>query len=286
VAHEHPPLDFPLFGLNATWHGPRWLDFLEGQAGDPVVGAWLGHGDDNRRHNASNWAFVGTFSRTRVEAGGWLGSDETFEQYLARRTALVVDDRPLLDRLLAAPDGWESWDAVTFSLGTRTLSARKWVHAGAQAVLSFDLSGLGLMVHSRGLGGADLSLDEVSDFRRYHFDPTCPLLYPAVIENSVEAATGISGCPEQESHGQAVVEDAAPDDEYCCDQRESRDQYCRPSKGGFPAARGIESAPGQEKDEADLARECQPPADIEPIAAVEDGLSYRADPNGHDVLTE
>ena len=104
---------------------------------------------------------------------------------------LLAHDRPSLDHLLATPDGWVSWDAVNLALGTRTLSARRLEHAGAQAVLSFDLSGLGLMVHSRGLGGADLSLDEVSDFRRYHFDPTCPLLYPAVIENSVEAALGI-----------------------------------------------------------------------------------------------
>lgn len=190
MAHEHPPLDFPLFGLKATWHGPRWLDFVEGQAGDPVVGAWLGHGDDNRRPRLGSWALVGTFSRQHVDAV-WLGPSETFEHYLVRRTAmLVLDEGPMLDHLLATPDEWEAWEAATLTVGARTLSARTLERAGVRAVLSLDLPGLGVIVHSHGLEGADLSLDEISDYQGYHFDPAVPLAYPAVLTRSIEAALG------------------------------------------------------------------------------------------------
>jgi hypothetical protein len=29
-----PPLDFRIYALDATWTGPRWLDFFEGKAAD------------------------------------------------------------------------------------------------------------------------------------------------------------------------------------------------------------------------------------------------------------
>ena len=183
------------------WQGPRWLDFLEGQAGEPVVGAWLGHGDDDRQRHSGSWAFIGTFSRQHVTSG-WLGPDETFEHHLVRRAAMIgVKDRPSLDRVLSAPDEWETWDAADLSLGEQTLSARTLEHAGVRVALSFDLPELGLIVHSRGFGSVDLSLAEVSDHRRYHFDPTEQLAYPTVLIDSVEAARGFPADTEAREGG-------------------------------------------------------------------------------------
>ncbi|NPC41676.1 hypothetical protein [Nocardioides sp. zg-1230] len=103
---------------------------------------------------------------------------------------LGMDNGPLLDHLHSSPNEWETWDAATLTVGTQTLSARALERAGARAVLSLDLPGLGLIVHSRGLGDSDLSLSEVSDYRGYHFDPAVPLAYPAVLTRSIEAALG------------------------------------------------------------------------------------------------
>ena len=74
--------------------------------------------------------------------------------------------------------------------GTRTLAARSIERAGAQVLLSFALPGLGLLVHSRGLRADGLALADVPDYGIYHFDPTVPLDYPAVLIDSVEAALG------------------------------------------------------------------------------------------------
>lgn len=187
MAHQHPPLDFPLVGLDASWRGPRWLDFLEGQAGKPVVGAWLGHGDDYERPTTGSWAFVGTFSRKHVDAD-WRGPSRSFEEFLASTAAMFLQGDASSPEV--APE-WELWDATTVSLGARTLSARIFEHAGAQVLLSFDLPGLGLLVRSRGLRADGLALAEVADYRSYHFDPTVPLAYPVVLLDSVEAALGI-----------------------------------------------------------------------------------------------
>jgi hypothetical protein len=41
----HPPLDFSLFGLN-EWSGARWVEFFEGEIGEPVWAVTLAHSRD------------------------------------------------------------------------------------------------------------------------------------------------------------------------------------------------------------------------------------------------
>jgi hypothetical protein len=39
-----PAIDFPSFGLDDGWTGPRWMSFFEGQGGRPIWGVHLAHG--------------------------------------------------------------------------------------------------------------------------------------------------------------------------------------------------------------------------------------------------
>jgi hypothetical protein len=54
-----PPIDFPLFGLDRAWSGPRWLDFVDGNPGEPVDWVWLGHGDRHGPMRGHPWTSVG-----------------------------------------------------------------------------------------------------------------------------------------------------------------------------------------------------------------------------------
>ena len=112
----------------------------------------------------------------------------SFEQFLASTAAVFLQGDAASPEV--APE-WELWDATTLSCGARTLSARIFERAGAQVLVSFDLPGLGLLVKSRGLRSGGLGLAEVTDYRSYHFDPTVPLAYPAVLLDSAETALGI-----------------------------------------------------------------------------------------------
>ncbi|SFP52939.1 hypothetical protein SAMN05421810_102861 [Amycolatopsis arida] len=58
-----PPADFPVYGLDERWRGPRWLDFFEGRPGDPVWAVWLGHREAEGDHGVR----VGTLPRERYD---------------------------------------------------------------------------------------------------------------------------------------------------------------------------------------------------------------------------
>lgn len=38
-----PPIDFPVYGMDPSWAGTRWLDYYQGKVGDPVWSVGLGH---------------------------------------------------------------------------------------------------------------------------------------------------------------------------------------------------------------------------------------------------
>ena len=68
---EHPPVDFPVYGMDETWAGPRWLDHLEGAGGEPLIGVWLAHGPQlDPVEHPGPWARVVTVPRRRWPAEG------------------------------------------------------------------------------------------------------------------------------------------------------------------------------------------------------------------------
>jgi hypothetical protein len=58
-----PPVDFPLYGLEASWPGSRWLELFGDAIGDPVNWVVLGH----RSLNGESVIVVETFSQPRTD---------------------------------------------------------------------------------------------------------------------------------------------------------------------------------------------------------------------------
>jgi hypothetical protein len=59
-----PPVDFPVYGLDASWCGSRWLELFGDAIGDPVHWVAFGH----RSLNGESVIVVETFSRPRTDA--------------------------------------------------------------------------------------------------------------------------------------------------------------------------------------------------------------------------
>jgi hypothetical protein len=59
-----PPVDFPVYGLDASWPASRWLELSGDAIGDPVHWVMLGH----RSLDGDSVIVVETFSRPRTDA--------------------------------------------------------------------------------------------------------------------------------------------------------------------------------------------------------------------------
>jgi hypothetical protein len=59
-----PPIDFPVYGLGASWTGSRWLELFGDRTGNPVRWVELGH----RSLDGQSVIAVQTFSRPRTDA--------------------------------------------------------------------------------------------------------------------------------------------------------------------------------------------------------------------------
>jgi hypothetical protein len=189
MANRFPPFDFPLYGLDATWTGPRWLDFFEGRAGSPSWGAWLGHGHDPDRKQADDWVIVGSFPvRRSIELQ--LQPGETFEHYLASVATLVLfnDSVEGPARLEAEPDRWSEWPSTSVMVDGRSVSGHVVERGSAWAAFITGLDEVGLVIHASGNAGQALSMVEVTDSGAYHFNSDVPLDYPAALHASREAA--------------------------------------------------------------------------------------------------
>jgi hypothetical protein len=189
MGNRFPPFDFPLYGLDATWTGPRWLDFFEGKVGSPSWGAWLGHGHDPDRKEGDEWVIVGSFPVGRsIELQ--LQPGETFEHYLASVATLVLfnDSVEGPARLEAEPDRWSEWPSTSLAVDGRSVSAHVLERGSAWAAITTGLHEVGLVIHASGTAGQELSLVEVTDSGAYHFDSEVPLDYAAVLHTSRRAA--------------------------------------------------------------------------------------------------
>jgi hypothetical protein len=191
VTHLHPPIDIPMYGLDRTWAGPRWLDSLDGRAGHPVWGIWLGHGRDVVRGAGSHWVVIGSFSRDR--SAPLRSRGETFEHGLAFDAARVLLGHTRdIRRIEMEADRWESWPTVAWRVDGQVVTARLLVENGrAWAGFTSDVPQMGLVIHGGGLDPHGLALARVRDSSSYHFAAESPLEYPTAIEASQGAALGL-----------------------------------------------------------------------------------------------
>ena len=193
--HSHPRLDFPLYGLPSSCEGARWLEFIEGQVGDPVWAAWLAHAP---RRGPYQWCLIGTLPTSRSRAAPAVTDPELVSRevaFTAARWLLGVTNpgnsldeaarqrylRNSVPFLTEQAKAWTTWSPATWSVDNRQMQARVLRWAGAWAGFTTDLPDAALIVITQGLSADNLDLVRV-DPSAYHFAVESPIDYPTTLQ--------------------------------------------------------------------------------------------------------
>jgi hypothetical protein len=178
-----PPVDFPIYGLDGSWTGPRWLDYLGGsQNGQPTPDVWLAHSDRRWPTRGHPWVKIATF---RPSGEPWAAPPvDPAEAQLARPAlySLVnlvwpdvgVDDRALLRRVTvsyceARISRCASWAPTRWTVDSGTVTARFARFAGGWAAYLCERDRIALAAVGVGASPHDLSLLRVTSGAPYHF---------------------------------------------------------------------------------------------------------------------
>jgi hypothetical protein len=202
-----PPVDFPVYGLDASWPGSRWLESFGEAIGDPVHWVSLGHQD----LNGASLIFVETFSRPRIDARK-NSSGQSPLQHVAFYAAAALINVTLPVQSLSRPDGYgralaghadersgqcAQWPLVRWRVDGAAAAARAWWFAGGWAAVSSAVEGAYLAAVGVGTDPDGLSLALLQDASAYHFDLDEPL-HPRVMPASARAAgVQFEGAPWQ-----------------------------------------------------------------------------------------
>jgi hypothetical protein len=192
-----PPVDFPVYGLDASWTGPRWLASYGYAIGDPVTWVSLGH----LARDGASVVFVQSFSLPRIDV--WEGpSGQPPLQHVAFDAATVLINVTLPVQSAARPDGLlrtlagyadersrecAQWPPVCWVVDGTAVAANVLRFAGGWAAVSCATAGAYLAAVGVGTAPDGLSLTLLSDASAYHFDLAEPLS-PRVVSESARAA--------------------------------------------------------------------------------------------------
>lgn len=128
----HPPLDFPLYGLDSPAVGRRWVEFFEGQLGLPVWSVWLDHLIDDRL------LVVRTAPQARWNDVMGRGAAAGMVEFAATGIRVLLDQpRPQLgagegvaydEQLVSTSESvarqWKKWEAVAWPVDGEDHDAR------------------------------------------------------------------------------------------------------------------------------------------------------------------
>jgi hypothetical protein len=199
-----PPVQFPVYGLDAARPGVRWLDGYGDALGDDVRWVGLAHGDQK----ADELIMVETFSRGLTDNLHWRGGEPPLKS-VSFAAAVTLVNLTLPDLSVARPEGLlqaavnhaddhsrrhADWTRVTWQVDGVPVAARAWEFAGGWAAFSDALDDVYLAV-SGSTGSPDgVVLTRLTDARAYHFGLDQPL-HPQVINASSAAALADSDRP-------------------------------------------------------------------------------------------
>ncbi len=206
VETTFPAVDFPLYGVDeGSWQGPRWLDFIEGQAGAPTWALWLQHGFTPAPDPTRPWARVGNLPRERhtrlmTPNGGDPAREVAFAALftLVNLTLPAAEDRPgaedYLQQLVAyaeaQADCYADWPTATWRIDGIAVSAHVHHWAGAWAGFTTELDDVDVVALGFRVPVEDLVLTELVDTTAYHFDSRQPIPFPDACEEAMTAALG------------------------------------------------------------------------------------------------
>jgi hypothetical protein len=192
-----PPVNFPVYGLDADWPGSRWLDSFGEAIGDPVHWVSLCH----QGLDGASLVFVKTFSRPLTDARGDLSGQPPLRHVAFDAAAslinvtLPVQSAPRPDGMLRSLVGHADehsrqcarWPLVGWRLDGAAVAAHVWRFADGWAAVSDAAEGVYLAAIGVGARPEGLSLAELQDASAYHFDLVEPL-HPRVMSTSAQAA--------------------------------------------------------------------------------------------------
>jgi hypothetical protein len=182
---ESPPVDFPLYGLDDSWPGPRWLEFVDGRIGEPTWGIRLGH----QRPAADAYLGVAALPRTRYDhqcvspGADRLGEVAFYGTHWLINITLPEPHVPRPDGFLRSLVAHETdqatrhaqWPEVTWSVDEHPIPASVWRFAGGWTAFTDGLPDSYLIAAGFGTGPDGLRFTTITDSARYGFDSTAPL---------------------------------------------------------------------------------------------------------------
>jgi hypothetical protein len=192
-----PPVGFPVYGLDGSWPGTRWLDSFGDQAGDPPRWARLGH----QSADGASLILVETYSRPATDDLAERQGEPHLADAAFRAAHILIDvtlpvlavPRPagslrvVVEHAMEIAGQYPQWPAVGWRVDGAPVSARVIWFAGGWAAVSDAVAEVYLSAVGMGAGPDGLSLARLQDGTACHFDPDRPLR-PGVLSASSRAA--------------------------------------------------------------------------------------------------
>jgi hypothetical protein len=199
-----PPVDFPLFGLDEAWTGPRWLRYVWGAMGQPAPGVSLAHGDRVGRVRGHPSLVVTTWRPSGVPwADGpgvvlerELAWDGLYQLMNGVGPWLLDDDQRRRFRqnfvpyLATRSTRWASWAPAEWTINGKLTTARFARFAGGWAGWAFELDKFAVTVVASGASPHGVHLSRISSGAPYHFDLHAPISNRETLPAACEQALG------------------------------------------------------------------------------------------------
>jgi hypothetical protein len=195
-----PPVDFPLYGLDASWPGARWIESFGEAIGHPVHWVSLGH----QSPDGESLLYVETFSRPRTDALA-APSLQPPLQHVAFYAAALLINATLPVASVVRPDGLikamvdhadersnqcAQWPLVHWQVDGVAVTARVWWFAGGWAAISDAVPDVYLAAVGVGINPDGLSLAVLEHGDAYHFELDQPMHTPVMVASHAARTDG------------------------------------------------------------------------------------------------
>lgn len=186
----YAPISFPLYGLDAEWHGPRWLHHFNASS-EGVASISLAHGRHQRPSPAEPWFSVTSAGARESRDDGWIALDvlheltrvvmpelreRAMERYEHSAGRFVVDN--VNDRSM--------WTRAAWTVNGHSVAASTFDLAGAWAGYAAVAGGSAQVFGSRQEDRV-VRLVQLGDTSAYHFAAENPLDFPGTQQASAAA---------------------------------------------------------------------------------------------------
>jgi len=200
VVSASPPAGFPVYGLDTSWPGSRWLEMFGDVLGDPVRWISLGH----QSQAGESLIFLATYSRPPTDALAARTGLPPLREVASSAAVVLVNvtlpvqsvprpagfHRALIEHAGERADQFAQWPLMPLQVDGVAATGRVWWFAGGWTVVSEAVEGVYLTAVGLGNDPDGLSLAVLQHGSAYHFNLDQPLHYPRVISASKAARAG------------------------------------------------------------------------------------------------